>query len=240
MKPTSLVAGSILLSVFFAACNLQEQRGTSLREEQNAARSRLEAQMKEAANTARTYHAMDDATLLKHLAEQSQALKEPFNSLAYRELQTRKNVDANALATLVKENPNPAGLLPLLLLRKLNRDAYTQLPIELRAKVLTESLQASKTFNTWGLPNFYLEEASLALIESGQNAVPELKRMLNDCRPAPLFGSQEYMLSLQYKFRLCDYALFFLKRIAGDERFRLPKTPEERNAIIEQVEKQAR
>lgn len=233
MKTVSLVA---LLSIFLAACpGKMPQRGASLREEQNAAKSRLESQMKEAANTARTYHAMDNPTLLKRLVDQSKAMKEPFNSLAYRELKTRKDVDPNALATLVKENPNPAGLLPLLLLRRLNRDAYAQLPIELRAKVLTESLHASKMFNTWGLPNFYLEEASNALIESGQSAAPELKRMLNDCRPAPLFGSKEAMLSQQYKYRLCDYALFFLKKIAGDERFKLPKSPEERNALIAQA-----
>jgi len=232
MKYASLVAGSILLSISLVGCPGEGQRGTSLREEQNAARSRLGAQMKEAANTARTYHAMDNATLLTRLVEQSASLKEPFNSLAYRELKTRKDVDMNALASLVKENPNPGGLLPLLLLRRVDRTAYIAVPAELRAKVLTESLQASKMFNTWGLPNFYLEDASNALIESGQIVVPELSRMLNDCRPAPLFGSEEAMLSQLYKYRLCDYALFFLKRIAGDERFKLPKTPEERDALI--------
>lgn len=232
MKYANLVAGSILLSISLAGCPGEGQRGTSLREEQNTARSRLEAQMKEAANTARTYHAMDNPTLLKRLVEQSASLKEPFNSLAYRELNTRKDVDATSLASLVKENPNPGGLLPLLLLRKVDRTAYMAIPAEERAKVLTDSLQASKMFNTWGLPNFYLEEASNALIEAGPSAVPELKRMLNNCRPAPLFGSKEAMLSQLYKYRLCDYALFFLNRIAGDERFKLPKTGEERDALI--------
>lgn len=232
MKYANLVAVSILLSISLAGCPGEGQRGTSLREEQNTARSRLEAQMKEAANTARTYHAMDNATLLKRLVEQSASLKEPFNSLAFRELKTRKDVDPTALASLAKENPNPGGLLPLLLLRRLDRTAYMAIAAEQRAKVLTDSLQASKMFNTWGLPNFYLEEASNALIEAGPSAVPELKRMLNNCRPAPLFGSKEAMLSQQYKYRLCDYAFFFLKRIAGDEQFNLPKTPEERDALI--------
>jgi hypothetical protein len=149
-------------------------------------------------------------------------------------LTTRKDIDPNALAALVKENPNPGGLLPLLLLRNRDRKSFTELSADLRAKVLTDSLQASKTFNTWGLPNFYLEDASNALIETGQSAIPALKRLLTDCRPAPVFGSKEYMLYLQHKYRLCDYAFFFLKRIAGDQRFLLPKTPEERDVLIRQ------
>src|SRR5260370_41326747 len=91
--------------------------------DQSAAKSRMEAQMKEAARTAQTYHAMDNATLLSHLMDQSRALRGPFNSLAYRELKTRTNLDPNALTPLVKENQNAGGLLPLLLLRKMDKKA---------------------------------------------------------------------------------------------------------------------
>jgi hypothetical protein len=232
MKHVGTVPLSILLCICFAGCARKEEKNAPLTADQNAAKSRLEAQMAETARTTQTYHAMDNATLLNHLLEQSKALREPFNSLAYRELKTRTNVDPNAMTTLVKENPNAGGLLPLLLLRKLDSKAYMGVSSETQAKVLTDALQASKTFNTWGLPDVYLEDAANAMIEAGRSAVPALTHMLGETRPAPLFGSKEYMLAQQYKYRLCDYALFFLKRIEGDAQFMLPMTSEERDALI--------
>jgi hypothetical protein len=236
MKYLGTVRVSILLCICFAGCARQEKTAP-LTADQSAAKSKLEAQMKEAAQTAQTYHAMDNATLLNHLVEQSKAMREPFNSLAYRELKTRNDVDPNALTAQVKENQNAGGLLPLLLLRKLDNKAYMGVSGETRAKVLTDALQASKTFNTWGLPGVYLEDASNAMIEAGRSAVPALKRMLSETRLAPLFGSKESMLAQQYKYRLCDYALFFLKRIEGDGQFTSPTTSEERDTLIKQAEK---
>ena len=236
MKYLGTVLITILLCMCFVGCRSKDEN-PPLTADQSAAKNKLEAQMKEAAKTAQTYHAMDNPTLLNHLVEQSKALREPFNSLAYRELKSRTNVDSNALTTLVKENQNAGGLLPLLLLRKLDNKAYMDVSAETRAKVLTDALQASKTFNTWGLPGVYLEDASMAMIEAGRGAVPALKRMLSETRPAPLFGSKEYMLAQQYKYRLCDYALFFLKRIEGEAQFTLPKTSEERDTLIKQARK---
>src|ERR1035438_4642653 len=190
MKYLGTVPLSILLCICLAGCASNDKDKTPpLTADQSTAKSKLEAQMKEAARTAQTYHAMDNATLLNHLLEQSKAQREPFNSLAYRELKTRTDVDSKALTALVKGNQNAGGLLPLLLLRKLDNKAYMEVPAETRAKVLTDALQKSKTFNTWGLPNFYLEDASNAMVEAGRSAVPALKRMLGETRPAPLFGS---------------------------------------------------
>jgi len=236
MKYRITIPISILLCICIAGCARKDKSAT-LTADQSAAKSRLETQMKEAARTAQTYHTMDNATLLNHLVDQSKALREPFNSLAYRELKTRTNVDPNALTALVKENQNSGGLLPLLLLRKLDNKAYMDVSAETRASVLTDALQSSKTFNTWGLPNVYLENASNAMIEAGPSAAPALKRMLGETRAALLFGSKEYMLARQYKYRLCDYALFFLKRIEGDAGFTLPTTSAERDALIKQAEK---
>ena len=236
MKHPRTLPISLLLCMCFAGC-ASKDKTAPLTANQSAAKSRLEAQMNQAGKTAQTYHEMDNTTLLNHLLEQSKALKEPFNSLAYRELKTRTNVDMNGLAGLVRENQNVGGLLPLLLLRRLDTKAYMNLSGDTRAKVLTDALQASKTFNTWGLPDVYLEDASNAMIEAGQSAVPALRRMLVEKRSAPLFGSKEYMLAQQYKYRLCDYALFFLKRIGGDSQFVLPKSSEERDALIKQAAK---
>jgi hypothetical protein len=225
------VAVSISLCACLAACT-SRQNAAPLTDAQNEAKTRLETQMKDAAQTTATYHAMDNPTLLTHLVEQSKALREPFNSLSYRELRTRTNVEPNTLTALVKGNQDVGGLLPLLLLRLLDSKSYLAVSPEMRAKILTDSLVASKTFNTWGLPNAYLEDASKAMIETGRSAVPALRRMLADTRPAPIFGSKEAMVAQQYNYRLCDYALFFLKQIAGDTQFMLPKTAEERDALI--------
>jgi hypothetical protein len=235
MKYIKTIMGSTLMWACFLGCASNVSTAPTMTADQSAAKSRLEGQMQQAAKTAQTYHAMDNITLLNHLVEQSKAMKEPFNSLAYRELKTRTDVDSKALKSQVEQNHNAAGLLPLLLLRQLDNKTYQGISAQTRAEVLTDALQASKTFNTWGLPGAYLEDASNAMIETGKTATPALKRMLGETRLAPIFGSKEYMLAQQYKYRLCDYALFFLKRIDGNAEFKLPTTSEERDALIEQT-----
>ena len=196
------------------------------------AKSELEAHQQVAAQTARTYHAMDNDALLSKLEEQSAAKREPFNSLAFRELRKRDDVDAGKLASAVRKTPNGDSLLPLLLLRQLHENSYRELPAELRAGVLTDALRNSRTFNTWGLPHAYLEAASLALIETGTAALPALREMLSDTRPAPMFGGQQVMEYERYKYRLCDYALFFIERIQGNGDFRMPLEAQERDSLI--------
>jgi hypothetical protein len=231
MKHLGLVC--ILLCVGTTACS-NKQKPLPLTADQTAAKSRLEAQMDEAARTAQTYHAMDNPTLMNHLLEQSRASREPFNSMAYRELKTRTDVDSAALTALVKDNPNAGGLLPLLLLRKLDNKTYLGIPAETRVRVLIDALRSSTTFNKWGLPGVYLEDGANAMIEAGPGAVPALRQMFDETRPAPLFGSKEHLLAQQFKYRLCDYALFFLKRVQGDAQFTLPRTTEERDALLKQ------
>ena len=236
MKNLRTTSASIFLCLCLAGCaGSSDKSAPPLTDTQNQAKTTLESQMKTAAKTAETYHAMDNPALLNKLVEQSAAQKEPFNSLAYRELKTRTNVDSNSLVALVKQNTNATGLLPLLLLRKLDNKSYVALPVEMRAKILTDALQSSKNFNTWGLPHLYLEDASNAMIEAGRSTVPALTRMLSETRPAPVFGSQEYMEYEQYKYRLCDYALFFLEKIQGNADFRMPLSVEERDSLIRKM-----
>lgn len=236
MKNLKTVATYLLLCLCVAGCQKRSaDNNAPLTADQTTAKNQLEEQMRTAAQTAQTYHQMDNTALLNKLVEQSKAQKEPFNSLAYRELKTRTNVDTKALAALVKQNVDADGLLPLLLLRKLDNQSYLAVPAEARAKILTDALANSKFFNTWGLPDFYLEDGSYAMIEAGKSAVPALRRMLSDTRPAPLFGSQEAMLSDEYKYRVCDYALFYLRKIGGDDTFQLPKTSPDRDVLIKQM-----
>ncbi len=198
-------------------------------------RAQLEAQQKAAAQTAQAYRDMDNATLLTKLMEQSAAKREPFNSPAYRELQGRHDVNSASLVSSVRQTDNGNALLPLLLLRKLDEKTYLALPANLRATVLTDALRGAVMFNTWGLPSIYLEDASKAMIESGRSAVPALRRMLSETRPAPVFGGQEYMLYRHYQFRLCDYALFFVERISGKPDFVMPISVDQRDVRIKEI-----
>jgi hypothetical protein len=221
----------MLLGLCLAGCS-RADKDADKSQSQESAKTQLESLQKIAAQTAQTYKAMDNDALLKKLVEQSTAKREPFNSLAYRELRGRKDVNADALVSLVRKMNNGNALLPLLLIRRLNERTYLDMAPELRATVLTDALQTSRTFNTWGLPHAYLEDASKAMLESGESAYPALRRMLSDTRPAPVFGSKEFMEYQRYKYRLCDYALFFLEKMQGNAGFVMPMSVADRDALI--------
>ena len=229
------VCSTVALCLALAACSGTD-KSTVLSQPQAAARDRMATMAQAAAQTAQTYKNMDVPSLLNKLAEQSTAKKEPFNSLAYRELKGR-DVPAESLVTLVNQSKNGNAILPLLLLRKLHEKEYLALPAEERASVLTDALQNSRMFNLWGLPDLYLEDSSKALIETGKAAEPALRRMLQDTRPAPVYGSKQYMVYKHYNFRVCDYALFFLKRIQGNADFHLSAQPADRDAQIKAMSK---
>ncbi len=239
MKNSRFVStATLLICIALAGCTAsKDKNNVPLTADQTSAKTKLDAQMQDVAQTTQTYHAMDSPTLLGKLLDQSKAQNEPFNSLAFRELKGRTDVDSKALTTMVNQNANANGLLPLLLLRRLDNKSYLAVSAETRAKILTDSLSGSKYFNTWGLPNFYIEEASHAMIESGKAAAPALKRMLTDTRPAPTFGSQEYMIYKQYNYRVCDYALYFLEQINGNAALKMPVSPAERDTLIKGLSK---
>jgi hypothetical protein len=226
---------TVAFCLVLAACSGTD-KSTVLSQPQSTARDRMASMAQAAAQTAQSYKNMDVPSLLNKLVEQSTAKKEPFNSLAYRELKGR-DVPAESLATLVNQSKNGNAILPLMLLRKQHEKEYLALPVEVRASVLTDALQNSKMFNLWGLPDLYLEDASKALIETGKAAEPALRRMLQDTRSAPVYGSKQYMVYKHYNFRVCDYALFFLKRIQGNADFHLSVQPADRDAQIKALAK---
>jgi hypothetical protein len=234
MKNFKIALRIFSLLFLLGACTGQTQEQSST-EQVNQARFQYDSLQKLAAQTAQTYHAMDDAALIAKLAEQSKEKKEPFNSLAYRELVTRKGVDPVALVSQIKVSKNAGGLLPLLLLRKLYDTVYKNLPVKDRADILVDALEQSTTFNVWGIPNFYLEDASRAILECDSVPASALRKMLSDQRPALLYGSKESMLSQRYHYRHCDYALFFLEKMQGNSSFKIPVAPAGRDSIIKQM-----
>src|ERR1700761_3786571 len=108
---------SVFACLCAAACSNAKHEETP---EQTQLKAQMHLQEKQAAQTAQTYHAMDNAGLINKLVEQSAHKREPFNSLAYRELITRKDADSKALVSIVNEKKNGDVILPLLLLKKLD------------------------------------------------------------------------------------------------------------------------
>jgi hypothetical protein len=223
------------LLLFSCKGNGQHQ---SVSDEQNIAKNRMDSLHNIAMQTAKTYHEMNESELERKLLEQSKQKKEPFNSLAYRELITRKEVDPNPMIIMVRDNANADGMLPLLLLRKINYSAYLKLPMSQRIAVLTNALETSKYFNSWGIPPFYLQDASSAMLECDSTAFPSLRKILGDTRPAPVFGSQEYMLYQRYQYRVCDYALFFLRAMQTsnvNRKIEMPVSAAGRDSLIRAI-----
>jgi hypothetical protein len=232
MKTLKIIIHAVLFAGFCLAGCRQKVQEPSSPEVLQAEHLEIDSVQKIVAQTRQSYKLMNDDTLLKKLADQGKRKKEPFNSLAYRELARRKTVKPENLISLIHQMSNGDALLPLLLLRTLNDKAYTAVPIEIKVNILTDALQQSKTFNVWGLPGLYPEDASKALIACGTTAVPALTRMLSETRPAPLYGSKESMVYQRYKLRLCDYALYFIEEIKGNKNFVMPLTIPEREALI--------
>ena len=232
MKHLKIIITSTLLCLGFIVA-LGQQQSEKLSPEQQAAKNRLDSAQKLVARTQAMYHSMDNTELLKRLGEQSRQQKEPFNSLAYRELRTRNNVDTKAIQAQIADLKNGDALLALLLLRRLYEKDYLTLPMASRVQILTDALGRSVYFNTWGLPNANLQEASLAMLECDSSAFPALKKLLNEKRPAPLFGSKEAMEYKRYHFRVCDFALFFLESMRHKTRYAIPIEPGERDRIIQ-------
>jgi hypothetical protein len=206
----------------------------ALTSEQRSAKEQVDVAVEGAKKTAANYKAMNNDALLQKLMEQSVARKEPFNSPAYREMAGR-DLDPKSLVAAVTTANGGDALLPLLLLRKQNQQAYLGISPEARAKVLTDALATSNRFNTWGLPNTYSEDAPKALLEVGDAATAALERLLSDTRPAPLFGSKEYMIYRRYQFRVCDYAFAYLEKIEGKDAAGMPVSPSDRDALIKSI-----
>jgi hypothetical protein len=113
----------------------------------------------------------------------------PFNSPAYEEVVSRgKDVGPELKAQLTKNDRT--SFLGLLALRAVSRADYSSLDQRFRVEVLTDALRNSKYFNAWGTPNGHWGDAGEALIAEGKAIVPSLKTLLNDDRPAIIFGSE--------------------------------------------------
>jgi hypothetical protein len=175
---------------------------------------------------------MNVGGLARELRKESDRGVEPFNSMAYRELVSRKGAGSE-LKSLLKDGDR-SSLLGLLALRRVDLRQYSSLKPSFRVSVLVDSLKSSKYFNTWGLPHRYWEDAAEALIAEGTEARKPLRSLLDDRRRAPLWGSEEVLASREYGYRVCDYAWAMLTVIDGEE-LKVPSDPKVRDKLISRM-----
>jgi hypothetical protein len=186
-----------------------------------------DAQKKREART-QALKAMDVPHLALELEADSKKGVEPFNSLAFAEMISRKDV-AGTLAPAITK-PDRASLLGLLALRKIGPDNYRQLSADLRVNILIDALKSSEHFNTWGMPHLSWEEGAKAIIEEGRAADKQLTALLTDKRPAPVWGSEGYLEYQRYQYRVCDYAWALLNEIKG-QKVQIPEDPAARDRL---------
>lgn len=175
--------------------------------------------------------AMDVGQLAARLEADSLKGREPFNSMAYAELLSRGSQSAAQLRSLLTKADH-TSLLGLLALKKLDDAIYRSLPPSFRIAVLVDSLRGSKFFNTWGMPGQHGREATDAFVAEGsREAVQALVPLMQDKRPAPVWGSEGARLAKLYQFRVCDYAWAIVMAMRH-EPIALVQNPEQRDILI--------
>ena len=187
-------------------------------------------------NRRKQLQGMDGKQLAQELASDSEKGREPFNSSAYQETVARGEGVAGDLKQSLTRTDS-SSLLALLALRRVSSTQYHSLEPSLRVNILVSSLETSRYFNTWGVPNDYWEDAAKALIEEGAPAEAALFKLLGDKRPAPVFGSEGATLGAKFHYRVCDYAWALINEIR-QQKVEAPADPAERDQLIERTLKE--
>ena len=156
--------------------------------------------------------------------------KEPFNSLAFREMVKRKDSAEKVFQSI--KTRDQKEYFKIMALYRMNPALFKRLTCETICPVLTSALQKSVVFNAWGLPHLYWESSAKAIVECGVTAIPYLTPLLRDKRLAPVWGSEEAMESKKYHYRVCDYAYALIAEIENQKR-NIPERVEERDKLIE-------
>jgi hypothetical protein len=177
--------------------------------------------------------AMNVENLVRELAAESRKGVEPFNSAAWREAVSRGAAIGPELQKLIAAGaPEPTQLLAIVALHSVSVEDYRQLDPALRATVLADSLRDSKMFNTWGIPHLFWEEPARMIIEEGAAIEPQLRKLLQDQRPAPAWGSEGASTQKEFQYRVCDYAWALLNEIKGVKN-EIPPDPKQRDAAMQ-------
>jgi len=226
-----------VILVFMFSCDTGSQRGAKNKETETKEKE-IDSVAVNAAAMRTAYlqelNEMNYEQLARQLEKESDRGLEPFNSLAYKEAIKRGPKFAGDLVQLIQDTTK-TSLLSLLALNKIDMNSYNKVEPYFRTAILLDALKNANLYNAFGLPHVRVEFAGETIIQEGKNIRRGLIGLLPDTKPAPVWGSEDYGEYLIYKYRVCDYALFFLKKIDGVEEFIIPQTQEERDMIIKEI-----
>jgi hypothetical protein len=152
------------------------------------------------------------------------------------ELLTKHPTKADLVACAAWTTRHPDHSAYHALASLLRHDSHLAYPVpsETHAKVLCDALARQTYLNDFAVlePNDYaLRPAGRALIAQGPAVVPLLRALLQDTRPAPLWGSEEATLATIHQYRRKDFAYFFLCQIEGRD-YHFDADPAARDARI--------
>lgn len=160
--------------------------------------------------------------------------KEHFNSSAYREVVNNRKSESQALLKIIKKQQKVA-YIPLMALRKINKEAYEETDIQLRLNALADAFRETIVYNRWGIPHLYWQAPAKSMIELGGDAEKTLKSFLSDKSPCGIMGYEEELEMEAYKYRKCDYALAMIMVIRDQNVKEIPKDPAKRDIMIEEI-----
>ena len=225
---------AVALGILFLGIGCGQQKGSGGLPSDKTAELRALQDKRE--NRRKQLQGMNAKQLAQELASDSEKGREPFNSSAYQETVSRgEGVAGDLKQSLTRADRS--SLLSLLALRRVSPTQYHALETSFRVNILVSSLETSRYFNTWGLPHDYWEDAAKALIDEGTPAEAALIKLLDDKRPAPVFGSEGATVGAKFHYRVCDYAWALLNEIR-QQKVEVPSDPAERDRLIEKTLKE--
>lgn len=232
--PRGLIRTTVLVALVAAVLTSCGQSVESKAEQRIAERTKqLRDLARKLQATKEALARMDVPGLAAQLEADSERQLEPFNSLAYNEVVSRGQKVAQELRGQLSK-PDRSSMLGLLALRQISSPTYQEVETPFRVAVLIDSLRTSTYFNSWGLPHLYWEEPAKAIIEEGRAMVKPLTGLLQDARPAPMWGEEEVVEYQRYQYRVKDYAWALLLSILGEKR-EIPTDPGARDELIAQL-----
>lgn len=225
MKNYIFLIPAILTITSCSRCN--SQKSSKLQDTVTMQQDSLNKIVKEKEET---YRQKDNKALIGELEVVVLKGKEPFNSLAFREIIKRKDAAPELFSSI--KTTGQKEYFKIMALKKIDAGVYKRLSCDSICAILATALQRSTLFNGWGLPNLYWETSAKSIIECGQNAIPFLKPLLKDTTPAPVWGSEEAQEYEKYRYRVRDYAYALIMEIVN-QKSTLPENALERDRIID-------
>jgi hypothetical protein len=219
-----------LIVVITISCNSTQSQNEGQKKNKDQYKVMQDSIDRLAKATEEKFRAMTNDQLIPELEQSALKGREPFNSAPFREVIKRKDAADplfKSITTLTRKE-----YFKLMALKKLNTDLYNAVKPDSGAAILTDALANSEFFNAWGIPDVYWESSAKAIIEYGPASTPYLEKLLDDHRPAPVWGSEETAIYERFKFRVCDYALALIYALSPGDKKPLPESPQERDTMI--------